>query len=198
MFNQQGIYAHARQRPSPHFNDRPAGEAPSLLVLHNISLPPGRFGGQDIDALFMGTLDCNAHPFYRELQGLRVSSHFVIHRSGDIVQYVPVSKRAWHAGQSSFQGRANCNDYAIGIELEGTDDIPYSADQYHSLLTITGAIMHTYPRITLSRIVGHCDIAPGRKTDPGVAFEWGWFREQLQQQAKQRSPLTTSYTKDRR
>ncbi|MDF2178414.1 1,6-anhydro-N-acetylmuramyl-L-alanine amidase AmpD [Aliiglaciecola sp. CAU 1673] len=191
MFDAQGIYTAARQRPSPHFNDRPVDESPSLLVVHNISLPPGQFGGADIDALFMGSLDCTRHPFYRELDGLRVSSHFVIYRNGEIVQYVPVSKRAWHAGQSTFQGRGDCNNYSIGIELEGTDELPYSADQYRSLLTITQAIMHTYPKITLSRIVGHCDIAPCRKTDPGVAFDWGWYRGQLRGQALQCQPLPT-------
>ncbi|GAB3011395.1 1,6-anhydro-N-acetylmuramyl-L-alanine amidase AmpD [Bowmanella dokdonensis] len=183
MFDELGFYSFALQRVSPHFNARPANASISLLVVHNISLPPGEFGHPYIDELFMGTLDCQAHPFFRDLQGLRVSSHFLIRRDGQVVQYVSTLSRAWHAGQSVFQGRTDCNDFSIGIELEGTDRLPYSTDQYHSLVTLSRAIMHTYPAVTLGRIVGHTDIAPGRKTDPGVAFDWAGFRQRIRTEA---------------
>lgn len=181
MFDYCGWHSAATLKPSPHCDPRPADAEISLLVIHNISLPPGQFGGPYIDQLFSGTLDCSSHPDFRSLQGLRVSSHFLIRRDGRLIQYVPVTMRAWHAGLSCFQGRAACNDFSIGIELEGTDIRPYSTDQYRSLLTLTGDIMHTNPLISLGRIVGHCDIAPGRKTDPGSAFDWPGFRRQLRE-----------------
>jgi N-acetyl-anhydromuramoyl-L-alanine amidase len=180
MFDTPGWHGSAMKRPSPYCDQR-SDEEVSLLVIHNISLPPGEFGGPYIDQLFTGTLNCAAHPYFRGLAGLKVSSHFLIRRDGSLIQYVPVMMRAWHAGESSFQGRSACNDFSIGIELEGTDTQPYSADQYRSLLTLTVDIMQTYPQITLGRIVGHCDIAPGRKSDPGPAFDWPGFRRQLRE-----------------
>lgn len=162
-----------------HCDERPDPDDISVLVIHNISLPPGQFGGEAIDGLFMGTLDCTTHPFFEQLRGLRVSAHCVIRRTGEVVQYVPFDKRAWHAGVSSFQGRQRCNDFSIGIELEGTDTTAYTSEQYQQLVALSVKIMHTYPRVTLGRIIGHCDIAPGRKTDPGPAFDWARFRRDL-------------------
>ncbi|PKF58527.1 1,6-anhydro-N-acetylmuramyl-L-alanine amidase AmpD [Alteromonadales bacterium alter-6D02] len=177
--NNTGWLTHTRHCPSPHFNQRPMGCAISLLVIHNISLPPGKFGGSFIDHLFQGTLDCNADPFFADLEGLRVSAHCMINRTGEVTQYVAFNERAWHAGVSSFEGMDNCNDYSIGIELEGTDTTPYTPAQYVTLATLTKKIQQAYPNITNHRITGHSDIAPGRKTDPGAAFDWGHFRELL-------------------
>jgi len=168
----------AKWVPSPHFDDRPDTPV-SLLVIHNISLPPGKFATPHIRDLFLGTLDHTAHPFFTQLKGLKVSAHAVIYRTGEIEQFVDFDKRAWHAGVSSFQGRSKCNDYAIGIELEGTDTEPYTDAQYASLAHLTQILQSQYPLITLGRIVGHNDIAPGRKTDPGVAFDWARFRRSL-------------------
>jgi len=150
--------------------------AVDLLVIHGISLPPGDFGGPWIDDLFLNRLDSAAHPYFRGIAHLRVSSHLTIRRDGELVQYVDLHKRAWHAGISSFQGREVCNDFAIGIELEGTDRIPYEDIQYRVLAEATGAIRAHFPAIVPESIVGHSDIAPGRKTDPGPAFDWGCFR----------------------
>ncbi|RPH30836.1 1,6-anhydro-N-acetylmuramyl-L-alanine amidase AmpD [Buttiauxella warmboldiae] len=161
--------------PSPHFDCRPEEETPSLLVVHNISLPPGEFGGPWIDALFSGTLDPAAHPYFADIAHLRVSAHCLIRRDGEIVQYVPFDKRAWHAGISLYQGRERCNDFSIGIELEGTDMLPYSDVQYQQLTAITARLIDIYPAIA-DHIAGHCDIAPERKTDPGPAFDWPRFR----------------------
>ncbi len=141
----------------------------SLLVVHNISLPPGEFGGPYIDDLFMGTLYPEAHPFFREIEGLRVSSHFVIHRDGSLIQYVPADKRAWHAGVSSWKGREKCNDFSIGVELEGADDVPFSEPQYETLARLTKQLQMRYGKLDLA---GHSDIAPGRKSDPGPWFDW--------------------------
>lgn len=165
----------ARHLPSPHFDDRPENESPSLLVVHNISLPPGQFGGPWIDALFLGTLDAQADPFFAEIAHLRVSAHCLIRRDGEIVQYVPFNKRAWHAGVSCYKGRERCNDFAIGIELEGTDTLPYTGAQYQQLAAVTRLLIAHYPQIA-DNMTGHCDIAPQRKTDPGPAFEWPKFR----------------------
>ena len=165
----------ARRQPSPHFDDRPDNESPSLLVVHNISLPPGKFGGPWIDALFLGLLDPNADPFFAQIAHLRVSAHCLIRRDGEIVQYVPFNKRAWHAGVSRYQGRERCNDFAIGIELEGTDTLPYTPAQYQQLAAVTRELIRVYPAIA-DNMAGHCDIAPVRKTDPGPAFEWPKFR----------------------
>lgn len=155
----------ARRVPSPHHDGRPDDENPSLLVVHNISLPPDEFGGPYIDALFTGTLDADAHPFFAEIVHLRVSAHCLIRRDGEIVQYVPFEKRAWHAGVSSYHGRERCNDFSIGIELEGTDTQAYTEAQYRQLAAITQTLIQRYPSIA-DNITGHCDIAPVRKTDP--------------------------------
>jgi N-acetyl-anhydromuramoyl-L-alanine amidase len=177
---QTGLLVEARQVPSPNRDDRPFGRDIDLVVIHGISLPPGHFGGPWIDALFTNTLDPNAHPFFAELNGLSVSSHLLIRRTGEIVQYVPFQHRAWHAGQSWFQGRAQCNDFSIGIELEGTDTVPYRAIQYSQLAQTIIALKQVYRAITPNRIVGHADIAPGRKTDPGPVFDWERLRRLLQ------------------
>jgi AmpD protein len=157
---------------SPNCNERPVGEEVNLLVIHNISLPPGEFGGSCIREFFCNELDCDAHPYFDQLRDMEVSSHLLIERDGHVVQFVPFGLRAWHAGQSSFQGRENCNDFSIGIELEGTDDGAYTDAQYSSLAAVTRELQHRYPAITAQRITGHSDIAPGRKTDPGPAFDW--------------------------
>ncbi len=172
-------YPLAAQVDCPFFDERPNESDVNLLVIHNISLPPEEFGGDGIRGLFTGTLDYSAHPFYAQLEGLRVSAHCVIYRDGKIEQYVPFSHRAWHAGVSSFQGVSRCNDYSIGIELEGTDNLAYTQVQYDALVELTSFIRKVYPRISLGRIVGHNDIAPGRKTDPGVAFNWTYFRQRI-------------------
>ncbi len=166
----------AEQVQSPNYNERPPGEEISLLVIHNISLPPGRYGGGYIEQFFQNRLPIAVDPFFEEIKELQVSSHLLIERTGRIVQFVPFSKRAWHAGISEYQGRDNCNDFSLGIELEGTDDEPYTDIQYKQLAEITRAIQACYPAITLDRIVGHCDIAPIRKTDPGPAFDWQKYR----------------------
>ena len=173
-------------RQSPHCDQRPDGERISLLVVHNISLPPGQFvpaGAQQrhIDDFFLGQLDVAAHPFFAEIAHLRVSAHCVIWRDGQIWQYVPFAKRAWHAGVSCFDGRDQCNDFSIGIELEGTDDLPYTDAQYQSLTRLTRWLMQQYPAITPERITGHQHIAPTRKTDPGPAFDWQRYRVALQE-----------------
>lgn len=160
------------QGGSPNWDERPAGSDISLLVIHNISLPPGGFGGPWIDLLFTNRLPADAHPYFAGIAHLRVSAHLLIRRDGQAIQYVPFDKRAWHAGQSRFQGRSRCNDFSIGIELEGADEVPYSDAQYQTLGQIIRALMTKFPKITAQRIVGHCDIAPGRKTDPGPAFDW--------------------------
>lgn len=170
----EGWLVGVRHVPSPHFNLRPDDEAPSLLVVHNISLPPGEFGGPWIDALFTGTLDPAAHPYFADIAALRVAAHCLIRRDGEIVQYVPFDKRAWHAGVSRWQGRENCNDFSVGIELEGTDTQPYTDAQYLSLQAITRLLMQHYP-ITPAQITGHSNIAPERKTDPGPSFDWARF-----------------------
>ena len=175
-----GVVSGARQLPSPNFNRRRRGAAINLLVIHNISLPPGKFGGNSIDQLFTNCLDSSAHPFFAEVAALQVSSHLLINRQGELTQYVNLNDRAWHAGVSSFDGIDNCNDYSVGIELEGTDDIAYTEPQYHCLQQITSKLCQTYPAITPHRIVGHCDIAPGRKTDPGSSFDWIKYKSSLQ------------------
>jgi AmpD protein len=167
-----GWLAEATRRPSPNCDPRPPSTPVDLLVVHGISLPPGQYGGPWIDALFTNALDPEHHPYFRQIAHLRVSAHVLIRRGGELVQYVPFSLRAWHAGPSSFQGRPRCNDYSIGIELEGTDSEPYAAPQYRSLAELILLLGREYPAITRARIVGHSDIAPGRKTDPGPSFRW--------------------------
>lgn len=169
----------ARQVPSPNCDVRPAGCDISLIVLHGISLPPGVYGGPEIDRLFTNRLDPAAHPYFRDIAHLKVSSHALIRRDGEVVQYVPFSRRAWHAGESCFAGRTACNDFSVGIELEGQDSEPYTARQYQVLAALVRALAATFPALGPDRIVGHCDIAPGRKTDPGPAFDWTALREQL-------------------
>lgn len=165
--------------PTSHCDERPKNTEISLLVIHNISLPPNEFGGDYIQYFFTGCLDPNLHPYFADIYQMRVSAHCVIKRDGHIMQFVPFDKRAWHAGVSSFQGIQKCNDYSIGIELEGADHIPYTDVQYQALGTMTKQLMSHYPDITLARIVGHNDIAPGRKSDPGVAFDWPRFRQMI-------------------
>ncbi|WNO60358.1 1,6-anhydro-N-acetylmuramyl-L-alanine amidase AmpD [Rheinheimera sp. MMS21-TC3] len=173
-------------RQSPHFDARPANTEISLLVIHNISLPAGQFAANPeqhayVDDLFMGVLDPKADASFVDLAGVKVSAHCVIWRDGRVFQYVPFAKRAWHAGISQFAGRERCNDFSIGIELEGTDNLPYTDSQYQSLIMLTQQIMQFYPAITLERIVGHSDIAPGRKTDPGPAFDWARFQTAIKE-----------------
>ncbi|MBY4676742.1 1,6-anhydro-N-acetylmuramyl-L-alanine amidase AmpD [Marinobacterium arenosum] len=162
----------ARQVPSPNFNERPAGEPVSLLVIHNISLPPGRFGSGHVELFFQNRLPVEADPYYQQIKDLQVSAHLLIERAGAVVQFVDFDKRAWHAGQSCYAGRDNCNDFSIGIELEGTDDTPYTDAQYQTLAGVIAALRQAYPDIDTQALVGHCDIAPQRKTDPGPAFDW--------------------------
>ncbi len=169
---QGGWLAGARRVISPNCDERPTDEEIDLVVIHGISLPPGRYGGPWIDALFTNALEAEAHPYFAGIAALRVSSHFLIRRDGELVQYVPLQRRAWHAGRSCFERRERCNDYSIGIELEGCDDEPYAGAQYQRLGGLLHELMRRYPAITRQRIVGHCDVAPGRKTDPGPAFDW--------------------------
>ena len=167
-----GFLSAARQVESPNCDERPEDGEISLLVIHGISLPPGEYGGPYIEQLFTNTLDPQEHPFFEEIKDLQVSSHLLIRRDGTIIQFVPYNKRAWHAGESCHDGRERCNDYSIGIELEGTDDTPYTDDQYKVLENVINVVRENYPLITESNIVGHCHIAPQRKTDPGPSFEW--------------------------
>ena len=172
-----GLLDTARQVQCPNFDDRPDSDDIDLIVVHGISLPPGEYGGPWIDALFTNCLDPEAHPYFKEIHQLEVSSHLLIRRTGEIVQYVPFHKRAWHAGQSEFENRQRCNDFSIGIELEGADDQPYEDEQYQQLAAIINLLCETYPRINKQRIAGHSEIAPGRKTDPGTAFDWPRLRQ---------------------
>jgi AmpD protein len=158
--------------PSPNYDQRPIGTEIELLVIHAISLPPNEFGGQFIDQLFTNSLDVNVNPYFAEIADLRVSSHLLIRRNGDIIQYVSLQQRAWHAGVSNFAGRERCNDFSIGIELEGCDSIAYTNKQYQQLIKTIKLMQDIWPILTPDRIVGHCDIAPGRKTDPGPFFDW--------------------------
>ncbi|MFT6470125.1 MAG: AmpD protein [Neptuniibacter pectenicola] len=160
---------------SPNFNERPEAAIVSLLVVHNISLPPGQYGGGYVEQFFTNQLPVNDDPFFQEIKDLQVSAHLLIERTGRVVQFVPLHKRAWHAGVSCYQGVPNCNDFSIGIELEGTDVEPYTPEQYVHLVELAIAIQAEFPAITNERIVGHSDIAPGRKTDPGPAFDWEYF-----------------------
>jgi AmpD protein len=154
---------------SPNQDERPPGVEISLVVLHSISLPPGAYGGDAIERLFTNRLDPDAHPYFREIHGLKVSSHFLVRRDGEVVQFVPVERRAWHAGVSSWRGRSRCNDFSVGIELEGTDDTPFEDLQYQELAKLIVQLRASLP---LKAIAGHSEIAPGRKTDPGAAFDW--------------------------
>lgn len=176
---EQHCIADAEFRLSPHHDDRPEDASIGLLVVHGISLPPGEFGGPGIDQLFLGKLPADEHPYYAEIAHLEVSSHLLIRRDGKLLQYVPFDRRAWHAGKSSWCGRERCNDFAIGIELEGTDEIPYTDAQYEKLAECCAALVHHYPDLNADAIVGHSEIAPGRKTDPGPVFDWPRLRRRL-------------------
>lgn len=167
----QGLSAGAEYIQSPNCDDRPAG-AIELLVVHNISLPPGEFGGDDVQHLFTNTLDIGAHPYYPSIAGLKVSSHFFVRRVGQVVQFVSCLKRAWHAGESCWQGRSRCNDFSLGVELEGSDAVPFTDAQYAALIGLTMALREAYP---IRGIAGHGDIAPQRKTDPGPYFDWARY-----------------------
>jgi AmpD protein len=174
-----GLLRGAPQLLSPHCDDRPAGTAPELIVVHGISLPPGQFGGHWIAQLFCGCLAPGAHPHFGSIASLRVSAHFLVRRDGSVQQFVPCARRAWHAGASQWNGRPACNDYSIGIELEGTDEAPYEPAQYDALATLVQALCAAYPGLSPQRVVGHSDIAPGRKTDPGPSFDWPRLRRML-------------------
>ena len=167
-----------RHCPSAHCNERPQGEI-SLLVLHNISLPPGQFGTGKVQEFFTSGLNASEHAYFAGIADMRVSAHFFIERDGQISQFVSCLQRAWHAGVSSFAGRDNCNDFSLGIELEGTDDLPYSEAQYDALVPLVQQLLAAYPALSVERICGHSDIAPGRKTDPGPAFDWPRLRTAL-------------------
>ncbi len=174
-----GLITGVRQVLSPHYDHRPTGSVPELIVVHGISLPPNEFGGPWIDRLFTGNLTAEAHPEFAALiaPGRRVSAHVLIRRDGQIVQYVPFGERAWHAGMSEYRGRSACNDFSVGIELEGNDVIPYTEPQYTGLAALILGLLEAYPTLSRERIAGHSDIAPGRKTDPGPVFEWQRLRE---------------------
>jgi N-acetyl-anhydromuramoyl-L-alanine amidase len=176
---QTGLMRPARQVASPNCDARPPGILPELIVVHGISLPPGDFGGPWIDCLFTNTLPPDEHPYFRTVARLIVSSHLLVRRDGELVQYVPFQLRAWHAGTSSYCGRDRCNDFSIGIELEGTDDMAYEPEQYRALCDAILALCDTYGSLSAQRVVGHNDIAPGRKTDPGPVFDWPRLRALL-------------------
>lgn len=175
-----GWLAGVRRRPSPNCDERPAGAEIDLVVVHGISLPPGEFGGDAVSRLFCNALDCGEHPAYADLAGVRVSAHAFIDRAGAPTQYVPFARRAWHAGESRYGGRPRCNDFSVGIELEGTDTAPYERAQYETLARVVRALMRRWPAIRPERVVGHADVAPGRKTDPGAAFDWPRLRGLLE------------------
>ena len=174
-----GLIMPARQVASPNWDERPAGTEIDLIVIHGLSLPPGEYGGPWIDALFTNTLSPDANPYFAGIHQLKVSSHLLIRRDGELVQYVPFHRRAWHAGDSQYGGRERCNDFSIGIELEGSDEEAYEAVQYTRLAEVIAALEQAYPGIDRQRLAGHSDIAPGRKTDPGPAFHWPQLVAQL-------------------
>ena len=171
-----GLLEGVRQVLSPHRDVRPAGVHADLVVIHGISLPPDDFGGPWIERLFTGNLPADGHPYFATIQGMRVSAHLLVRRTGEMVQFVPFHQRAWHAGVSAYQGRSACNDFSIGIELEGADEIAYEPAQYRALHAAVSALLAAYGELSAERIVGHSEIAPGRKTDPGPAFDWQRFR----------------------
>ena len=180
--NKSGLLVDARQTPSENSDERPDNTSISLIVVHNISLPPGEFGGPFISQLFTNRLDKHEHPYFADIYQLKVSSHLLIRRDGEIIQYVPFHKRAWHAGASAYGGKECCNDFSIGIELEGTDETPYEPVQYEKLAKLVLELRQNYPGIDKNAITGHCDIAPGRKTDPGPAFNWDHLQQMIAQQ----------------
>ena len=165
---------------SPNQDERPPGMDVDVLVIHAISLPPDTFDGEYVEAFFTNCLDCSIHPYFREIEDLKVSAHFYIRRSGEIIQFVPTNRRAWHAGDSDFHGRSRVNDFSIGIELEGCDDLPFEDSQYESLVRLTQTLFEGYSRLNPNQIVGHCDVSPGRKTDPGPCFDWNRYLDALE------------------
>lgn len=167
-----GLMRPAEQRPSPNQDDRPDGAEPELVVIHGISLPPGEFGGPHIEQFFTNCIDSSAHPYFEQICDMHVSAHLLVRRDGGLVQFVPFGRRAWHAGASRFRGRSRCNDYSIGIELEGTDTTPYADAQYRTLAHALDALCAEYPQLNARLVAAHSDISPGRKTDPGPAFDW--------------------------
>jgi N-acetyl-anhydromuramoyl-L-alanine amidase len=171
-----GMVEGVRFVPSANCDARPVGARPEVLILHNISLPPGQFGGPGILQLFCNRLDPHEHPYYAQIKDLQVSAHLLIRRDGEVIQFVPLHLRAWHAGQSQCEGRTRVNDFSIGIELEGADDMPFDDAQYHALARLCTALARAYPDITIERTYGHSDISPGRKTDPGPHFDWARYR----------------------
>jgi len=175
----QGWLEQVEVQKSPHFTPRDKAQKISLLVIHNISLPPGKFGGPYISDLFLGKLDKTLDPYFEDIYQLQVSAHCLIRRDGHIIQYVSFDDKAWHAGVSSFKGQERCNDFSIGIELEGTDTLPYTTQQYQQLVSLVKKLQESYPLIGHNNMVGHCDIAPGRKTDPGDSFDWQLFKQLL-------------------
>lgn len=177
--NRTGLVAGARWVASPNFDDRPAGTRINALVIHCISLPPGRYGGGEIERFFLNRLDHHEHPYFEEIRGFRVSAHFLVLRAGEAVQFVSTLDRAWHAGRSVLDGVPEVNDFSIGIELEGVDDDVFTDAQYDTLAALTRSLMAAYPEISTERLVGHCDVAPGRKTDPGPGFDWQRYRRDI-------------------
>ncbi|HXV09250.1 MAG TPA: 1,6-anhydro-N-acetylmuramyl-L-alanine amidase AmpD [Burkholderiales bacterium] len=175
--NEEGLLEGVRYVASPNCDERPSGCAIDLLVIHYISLPPGEFGGADIEAFFMNRLDAAAHPFFATIAQLKASAHFLIRRDGEVIQFVPCAKRAWHAGESSWKGRSRCNDFSIGIEVEGDGEVPFTAAQYRRLAAVTRRLLTRYP---VAEIVGHSDIAPARKVDPGPQFDWARYRAMIE------------------
>ncbi len=173
-----GLLDECQQCPSPNKDSRPENTAINLVVVHSISLPPGQYGGDAIEHFFQNQLDKNQHPYFEEIHTLKVSSHVLIKRSGEIVQFVPFHERAWHAGQSNYHGRETCNDFSIGIELEGTDCDMFEEEQYRQLALLISSLQQVYPEIR-GHVTGHCDIAPGRKTDPGTGFDWSKLNRHL-------------------
>lgn len=174
-----GLVKEARQQPSPNCDLRPDESDIELIVIHGISLPPGKFGDDYIDQLFCNKLNPDEHPYFKEISDLKVSSHLLVRRDGEVVQYVPLQKRAWHAGISTYNNRERCNDFSIGIELEGEDETPYTDIQYKVLAKLITSLIKTYPALNQQTIAGHSDIAPGRKTDPGTAFDWAYLNNLL-------------------
>lgn len=172
----QGWWHGARLAPSPNFGPRPPGTAIDLIVVHSISLPPGQYGGPEVEQLFTNTLDWDAHPYFQTIQGLEVSAHFFVRRTGEVVQFVSCDDRAWHAGRSSWCGRDNCNDYSIGIELEGLEGDTFEPAQYHAVASLCQTLAQHY---TIQQVVGHEHIAPGRKQDPGTGFDWALLQQRL-------------------
>ena len=173
-----GLLENCNQCPSPNKDTRPENNIIDLIVIHSISLPPGQYDNKSIEQFFQNQLDKNEHPYFEEIHQMKVSSHILIKRTGEIIQFVPFTERAWHAGQSTYEGRDCCNDFSIGIELEGTDTAPFEDSQYQQLAQLITALQTTYPAIA-DRITGHCDIAPGRKTDPGTGFDWDRLKHYL-------------------